>query len=197
MELWQTLMACGRLLKIVDDSSLAALKIHARTDRAPLRGRRCEYLLAWGKRGGERILAAHSIVPVAVISELEVSSWVKGNRPGFQIMLRVRLPRSVDAVGEPASLYLLGDRYHSVGQWQKLRVADFDVQLAERIRAMRAEFQRPVDAGEAYVDQVVFNVFGGAAENHFWVDDLAIRAGVPARVASGQSGAGTISLERS
>ena len=170
-------------LRVCDDSSLAALKLQTRTDQSTYRGRRSEYVRLIGKRGGERIFLAQGIVPVALISELEVSSWVKGNRPGFQILMRVRLPRARDSSGAPSSLYIWGERYETTGQWQQLHVTNFKAQFEERIRAMRAEHQRPIDSGEAYVDQVVFNLFGGAGENEIWIDDLAVIAGIPVHVA--------------
>lgn len=166
-------------LKLMRSDSLSRIRTHVRTDRSPYRGRRSEFISLLGNRGGERILATQPIPPVAAISELEVHAWVKGNRPGFQIMLRVRLPRSLDAAGAPLSLYLLGDRYRAVGQWQQLRVAQFETQLTHQIRAMRVEHRVPVDPTEAYVDQVAFNLYGGADENRFWLDDLEIVAGIP------------------
>lgn len=171
-------------LKLSRSDSLARLNTHVRTDRSPYRGRRSEFISVLGNRGGERILASQDITPVAAISELEVLAWVKGNRTGFQIMIRVRLPRSRDSSGEPLSLYLLGDRYESVGNWQQLRVAHFDDQLTRQIRAMRANHNSAIDPTEAYVDQVVFNLFGGAEVNRFWLDDLSIRSGIPIQVES-------------
>lgn len=174
-------------LVLTETHSVARLVQHVRTDQSPFRGRRSEFLHFWGKRGGERVLATHDIVPLSLISELKVACWVKGNLPNVQIMLRVRLPRTLDDDGTPLSLHLLGDRYESVGDWEQLRVADFDKQFAERVRAMRAAYQQPVDTSEAYVDQVLFNLFGGPEENVIWLDDLSIQSGIPARTPSQDS----------
>ena len=167
-------------LTVAASEALAAIREHTRTDDSPYRGRRCEALTLMAHRGGERILATQAIFPVAVISELQVSAWVRGNRHGYQIMMRVRLPRSLDEAGLPLALYVGGDHYAGAGNWQQLRVADFESQLKQQARAMRAHRQHDVDLGEAYVDQIAFNLFGEAGVNRIWIDDLAITAGISA-----------------
>lgn len=166
-------------MRIVDSKSLTKIRRHHRSDQSPYRGRRSEHISVIGARGGERILAVQDIQPVAAIQELEFSLWVRGNRVGFQLMARVRLPRCMDDQGEPISMYVLGDRYSSPNNWQRLTVRAFEKQISDQVRAMRVDAGSYVDATEAYVDQIAINVYGGAENNVLSIDDLAGFAAVP------------------
>ena len=165
-------------MQIIKSRSLAKVQRHHRSDQSPYRGRRSEFISVIGARGGERILAAKDIEPVAAIPELEFAVWVRGNRVGFQMMARVRLPRSLDDAGEPLSIYVFGDRYSSPNNWQHLTVSGFEEQISNQVRAMRVDAGSYVDATEAFVDQVAINVYGGAKHNVLSVDDFTAHAAV-------------------
>ncbi len=166
-------------MQIVESKSLTKVRRHHRSDHSPYRGRRSELISVVGTRGGERILATHDIQPVAAIPELEFSLRLRGNRVGFQIMARVRLPRSMNDSGEPIAIYVLGDRYSSPNVWQRLTVRAFEKQISNQVRAMRVEHGSYIDPTEAYVDQVVVNAYGGAENNILSIDDLTAFAAVP------------------
>ena len=159
------------------EDALHLVRTHRRSDLAPLRGRRCEYLSLVANQGGEQILCSHPLDRYAAIQELAVSLWLRGNREGFQIMARVRLPREL-ADGEPMAVTIYGDRYASPGFWQQLSVDDFPARVADAVRALQIELGRHLDAGEAYVDQVLVNAYGGAGLNRIWIDDLAAASAV-------------------
>jgi len=169
-------------MRIIEGRSLARIRRHQRSDHSPYRGRRSEFISVIGARGGERILAAQEIKPVAAISELEFALWLRGNRNGFQLMARVRLPRSLNDAGEPIAIYVLGDRYSSTKNWQRLTVSGFEDQISSQVRAMRVDAGSYVDATEAYVDQVAINIYGGAENNVLSIDDLTAFAAVPVPV---------------
>lgn len=166
--------------RVSHSRSSMGTKSHSRTDYAAHSGRRSEYIAVFGKRGGERILATHPIPPSAAINELRISLWIRGTRPGYQLMARVRLPRTRDANGEPASFYVYGDTYTDVGSWQELVVGEFEQRVSESARVERIARGKRVDHAEAYVDQIAVNLFGGAGLNRVWLDDLSLDAAVMA-----------------
>ena len=164
--------------RVLDSPTLAAPARVRRTDAAPFAGLRCELISALGNRGGERILAVHSIPPVAAIKELVVRAQVRGNRPGFQLLARVRLPRTRDQDGQPLSFFIHGDTYSSPASWQELALTDVDRKVGDGVRALRIERGEHLNAAQAYIDQVALNVYGGAKQNIVWVDNLALEAAV-------------------
>ena len=181
--------------QIPASDSSAGVKSHNRTDYAAHSGRRSEYIAVFGKRGGEQILATHPIPPSAAIREFRISLWVRGQRPGFQLMARVRLPRTLDDRGEPVSFYVYGDSYTNVGSWQELVVSEFDERVEELARVERISLGKHVDHAEAYVDQVAVNLFGGAGLNRVWLDDLSLDAAVRARPPKSDSSLVAVSAE--
>lgn len=173
--------------EIQPSDSLQVVSLQRRTDRSPLRGHRCELAVVVGRRGGDTIYAAHDVTPCAVIEEFAAKLWVRGNRDGYQLFVRVRLPRALDESGEPMSMLLPGDQYAAVGQWQQLVVTDLGPKLASMTRVLRARFQRPIDPAEAYVDMVVVNVFGSAGTNRIWFDDLTLEGAIRRRPSDGHN----------
>ena len=168
-------------------SSLGGIKSHSRTDSAAHSGRRSEYISLYGKRGGEQILATHTMPPSAAINELRIGLWVRGNRPGFQLMARVRLPRDVDEHGEPFSFYVYGDRYVQTGGWQELTLTGIRDKIAKALPVERISLGRHLEQAEAYVDQIALNVFGSSGLNRVWIDDLVLDAAIPAAIHSSDS----------
>ena len=164
--------------EILPSDSLLTVADHRRTDRAPLRGHRCEFAAVVGRRGGDTIYATHKLPPSAVIDEFAARLWVRGNHNGFHLLVRVRLPRTLDERGDPISMLLPGDHYTSPGEWQQLVVRDLVPKLAGMTRVLRAQQNRPIDPTEAYVDMLVLDVFGSAGINRVWLDDLTLEAAV-------------------
>ena len=162
--------------------SLAAPARLSRTDRGPHNGLRCEQIAVWGSRGGEQILATHAIPPSAAIDEFRASLWLRGDRNGFQLMGRVRLPRTLDEQGQPLAFYIYGDSYASPGVWQQLFLDRVSDKIGDAVRALRIEKGKHVEATEAYLDQIVVNVYGAAGLNRVWIDDLGLEAAVVAPV---------------
>lgn len=178
---------------VLPSESLAAPARLSRTDRGPHNGLRCEQIAAWGNRGGEQILATHAIPPSAAIDEFRASLWLKGDRNGFQLMARVRLPRTLDERGQPLAFYVYGDSYASPGIWQQLYLEHVSDKIGDAVRALRIEKGKHVDATEAYLDQIVVNVYGAAGLNRVWIDDLGLEAAVAAPVQN-RVGHGTVHL---
>ena len=169
--------------RLVRRSSGFQLLAHARTDQGPHSGLRCEHVAVQASRGGSRIHLTHVVPPSAAIDEFRASVWVRGNRPGFQLMARVRLPHTLDdRTGQSVSFFIRGEKYTDVGRWQQLSIGQIVDKIAVKTRVLRADPQvgRHFDASAPFVDRVVLNAYGGAGLNLLWMDDLEIVGSVPA-----------------
>ncbi len=142
---------------------------------------------------GTRVMIASDVAPAWVIDELHPSLWVKGTRPDVQLYARVVLPRTADPVENgPMTVLLPGPSYETAGRWQKLDFASLSQSLPElldeAVWKLRFRFEQPVDAGEAYLDKLVLNVYTGTGWSTVWIDDLEISGAVfanPAQLSSG------------
>jgi hypothetical protein len=157
---------------------------HQRVETNPHSGRRCEHLRITGG-GATAIYFAYPIRPARVIGELSVGLWLRSDRPGLQVVARVVLPRSLHPqTGEPLTTLVRGADLRQAGAWQLLRVENLPRAIELQVRVLRSQFGPQVDAREAYVDQVLVNVYGGQGTTSVWFDDLEITGAIePAGVA--------------
>ena len=107
--------------------------------------------------------------------------WVKSDRTGPQIMARVVLPRCVDPkTGAPMTALIHGNSYARAGTWQQLRIDDVPKAVAGAARMLRLETEVAVDTREAYIDEVLLNIYGGPGTTNVWIDDLDVAGFVAA-----------------
>jgi hypothetical protein len=124
---------------------------------------------------GSYVYFAYPTGQARVIDELKPSVWMKSDRQGLEILARIVLPRTVDpATGSAATVLVRGSTYSRVGQWQLLAVQGLPKALEEQVRVLRARLGPKVDSREAYVDQVVVNLYGGHGRATVWIDDLDV-----------------------
>ncbi|MCA9173429.1 MAG: hypothetical protein KDB14_02995, partial [Planctomycetales bacterium] len=144
-------------------------------------GSGCE-LIEFEAGQGTYFHVVHSITPSLIHPELAPQVWVKAERPGARLAVRVVLPHTKDPrTGQPASLLVLGSEYALSGQWQQLQVTDIPTQVSRHLRALRSQTQQPLDDREAYIDLIVVNTFQGTALNRIWLDDLEVMGQVQAQ----------------
>jgi hypothetical protein len=153
-------------------------------------GNGCESLRVSGD-SGTYVYLSHEIGAARIIGELAASVWVKADRPGLQILVRVVLPRSTDPrTGRPMTALIAGSGYTQVGAWQQLRVDNFPQLLERQVRVLRAQNGPQVDAHEAYLDRVLLNIYGGPGSTSVSIDDLEITGYVGRPSAAGNPPAG-------
>lgn len=153
--------------------SPARVAVHRRVGDQVHSGRRSEYVRL-NANGGTYFYLTHKIAHSRVIREFEPRLWVKSDRPGIQLMVRVVLPRTPEPLtGEPVRALLRGDFYSDEGDWQQLAVRGADRLLAREVLQIRSRGVPNVDAREAYVDMIVLNAYGGPGATHLWIDDLS------------------------
>ena len=134
-----------------------------------------EYVRITAKQG-TAIYLAQRVPPARVIAELATSVWVKSDRSGFQLLVRVVLPRTLDpATNAPWVLYLPGDIYGEAGAWRQLRLERIDQRLEQQVRILRQRNKGlRIDPLEAYVDHLLLNIHPGPGTAQVWLDDLAV-----------------------
>jgi hypothetical protein len=155
------------------------LENHARISSDPHSGQRSE-LLQISAAGGTYIYFSHELSPVRIVAELSPSVWIKANRPGIQLLARAILPHTMDPrSGQSLSILLRGNSYSSTGMWQQLVINDTPQLLSREMRELRAQLGPQIDAREAYVDQLLLNVYGGSGQTIVNIDDLAVTGAVP------------------
>jgi len=165
--------------QVLQSDAKFQVPVHQRTTEEQHQGQASETVRLIAGNGSYLFLG-HPLAPARVIRELRPSLWVKGDRPGAQLLLRIVLPRTQHPQsGQPLAVLVQGDIYRDAGSWQQLRVPDLLSQLAGQTRVLRQQYGSQVDAREAYVDRLVLNVYCGTGAAQFWLDDLEVEGAIP------------------
>ena len=77
-------------------------------------------------------------------------------------------------------MLIRGTSYTSTGVWQMLQIADTPLLLTRQLRVLQTEMKSPIDGREAYIDQLLLNIYGGPGQTSVNIDDLDI-PGIVAR----------------
>jgi hypothetical protein len=149
--------------------------VHDVTDQTAHTGQFSEHIQLTAEQGS----FIHYFYPTGrapVVEELTVSVWVKGNRPGTQLLARLVLPheRNPSSLDEPLTSLMHGTTYERVGRWQRLELRNPLKLAREHQQLMQAQLKRAVDFTDAYIDRLVLNVYGGPGLTEVWTDDLEI-----------------------
>lgn len=114
------------------------------------------------------------------IAEFQPSIWVRANRPGIRFLARVVFPRAADPkTGKPLSRLVGTATYTQQGTWQQLRIEGLPTLIVDAVHGLRARYGRNIDAGEAYIDRLLLNVYGGPGVTQVAIDDLELPHLVP------------------
>ena len=128
---------------------------------------------------GTYCYATYPIKSAAVIDELNISIWVRSERPGVQLLARVILPRTTDPNNDkPLSILVRGTILSKTGEWQQLTVSNLPTMVDRQSRVLRTQLRSPVDVREAHVDMIALNLYTGAGMSSVWIDDLFVRGEV-------------------
>lgn len=148
-------------------------RAHDVTDETAHSGQFSERI-AFTARDGTYVHYYYPLGRAPLAEELNVSVWVKANRPGTQLLVRLVLPheRTGTAIDEPRTVMLRGDAYDFVGRWQQLTLRRPLKTAKEQQLLLRTELGRDVDFSDAYVDRLVLNLYGGPGITEAWLDDL-------------------------
>ncbi len=165
--------ACDWVL-IEDDCELKILE-HRREDGA-------EFLKTFS-RHGTHAFARLMIPPTSVIPELQIRLPIKSNRSGHQILARVVLPRTLHpSTGQPYTVLVPGKIGSQNQMWESLVMNNVVQRLAEQVRISRSHASFAIDSREAFVDQILVNIYGGPGFCEIRMRDPIMQNAVPSAV---------------
>lgn len=155
------------------DATLKVLQ-HGLTDESAHGGQRCEQIRLQVEKGS--FIHYTLDLPRAVINdELNLSLWVKSNRPGIQLLCRIVLPRERDPedASRPLTVLVRAEPYQST-RWKLLGLPQPVKRLREQQQLLTHRLGRAVDSTAAYIDQLVLNLYDGPGAVDVWIDDLEV-----------------------
>jgi hypothetical protein len=111
-----------------------------------------------------------------ISSQLSARVFVKAFRPNIQLRARVVLPRHRDPKNPnaPLTAVIVGDSYDTPNKWQALTIGDPADGLKKLRAILTAELKQEVVLTEAYIDQLILQVYPGPGVTEVWIDDLEI-----------------------
>ena len=138
-------------------------------------GKQSEYLeLIAGQ--STHIHYAYDTPHIRLIDELNPSVWVRANRNHVQIIATVVLPRTVDPqTKKPLEVQVYGDAYNTAGSWQKLTIPKIYSQLKSKVPSLRSQHGPDVNAGQAYIANIMLNTYSAPGKLQLWIDDFEMQ----------------------
>ena len=117
----------------------------------------------------------HPVQRLPVLDEVAIEVVQRSNHPGLQLAAEVVFPRNVNTeTGQPLRAIIYGQRSTTTDRWQRLRLENVPQLVTRQARLMSVGPNQQVDDREAYIDQVVLVVPGGAGESLLEVDQLTV-----------------------
>lgn len=138
-------------------------------------GQRSEFIHVEAETGSF-IHYIYDIGQAPVREDLTASVWVRGNRPGVQLIARLVLPkeRHPERPDEPLTVMMRGDIYQQSSRWQRLEMRRPMKLVTEQQQLLRAQLSRDIDVTDAFIDRLILNLYPGPGETQIWLDDLEV-----------------------
>jgi hypothetical protein len=153
------------------DSSYRELA-HDISDKTSHTGQLSEHIQIDAEQGNA-IQYMYALGKATICEELNISVWLKANRPGIQLQARVVLPRERgNNLDDRLTTILRGDQYQLSGRWQRLELRGTIKLSQQQQQFMRLELKRDVDFRDAYVDRLILSIQSGPGMTEMWIDDL-------------------------
>jgi hypothetical protein len=148
---------------------------HVTTDQFAHDGLRSEMIQLTAEQGSF-IYYQYTIGRALLNDELAASVWVKANRPGVQLAARLVLPheRNPNNLDDHLTVTIRGDRLKAAGHWERLELRRPCDLIKQQQGVMQATLKRPVNIQDAYIDQLLLNVYTGPGLTEVWIDDLEV-----------------------
>ena len=125
---------------------------------------------------GEFVQMEHVLPRARVFNELKLSLWVRSNRPGAALFVRVVFPHQIDPSTEKVlHTFLRGGTYSNTGRWQRLTCTTLQRQMDLQLRQIRARLKNTrIDPREAYVDRAYLTTRLAKGTTEFFLDELKL-----------------------
>ena len=157
--------------------SNALIRTHRRDFGIRHEGKASEQIIVETEReGSELVLERKLSKPGRVIPDLTASVWVRCNRPGMQLHLRVIFPNQKEPQsGAVLSTLIPGTVYHRVREWQELTCETTERAMQNEIHLLRAKYRpETINTRESFVYQVVLICPLRQGTTEAFVDDLSV-----------------------
>jgi hypothetical protein len=159
------------------DRADAAYKVlaHQLTDETAHGGQRCEHIQLRAEKG-THIYYTYKVGRAPISEDLNVGLWLKSTRPGVELLCRVVLPRERDpgTVGQPRTVLVRCEPYQNPSRWKLLTLNQPIKRLREQQQLLQAQLGRDVLIDDAYVSELVLNLYDGPGQVDVWIDDLEV-----------------------
>lgn len=158
----------------------ARLRSHTRTSQIAHDGRSAELLQIDAVQRGGRLYLEYATPPALVFDELQARLWLRANRPGMQIGVRIVFPRQVNPqTGHALTADLWGDVYSSTHRWQLLACRTGDDAVRQLLTRLRHQYTAALPTADLdmhgmYVDRVVLAQAVEAGASEYAVDSLEL-----------------------
>jgi|GEM_PF-5122319 len=160
--------------KLVLSDGQTRVLLHTRDFRVARSGHASESI-GLSTQGGSYAYLAYEINPLMLIDELQASVWVRANRSGLQLAMRVVLPHTRDPrTGRNISVLVRGGSNDQIDVWQQLTIGNVRRAFEVKRPALVDQYGPQVDFREAYVDRILLNAHGGKGTTQLWIDDLEL-----------------------
>ena len=152
----------------------ANLAIHQRR-RGAGRAGGAEFVRVNAQKENTPIRLEHQVPAATVLDELVASVWVKSEREGLTLALKIILPEVIDSeTRTPRTLLIVGDQYRTAGQWQQLKCQTTERSVREQLQLKRALKQISTEPKGMFVDQVILDGQIPPGTTDIYIDDLSL-----------------------
>lgn len=157
----------------------AELDVHERRREGARRGK-SEFIRIQATVENTPLKVEHAVPAARVLDELTASVWVRSDRPGVELAIRIAIHGTKHpTTGSPLTLVVVGDKYEEAGKWQQLKCRTTDKAVSDKLRRLRANQKINIDAAEMYVDQIILGSQLDQGITEIMIDDLEFGPMIP------------------
>ncbi|MDB5392227.1 MAG: hypothetical protein JWM11_7873, partial [Planctomycetaceae bacterium] len=122
-----------------------------------------------------RIELVHRLSPARALDELTASVWVRSNRTGATLALRIVFPHLTDPqTGHKMVRWIEGDSYTADNTWQSLKCQTTKKEVQRRMQLLRASLGPEIDLQDVYVDRALIFAELGTGTTELCFDELKL-----------------------
>src|SRR5690606_14973620 len=127
---------------------------------------------------GSYVRVSHPVPRSLIFDELKATLWIRSNRAGATLAVRIILPNERDpATNEPVAFDLHGEAYTDLQRWQQLTCQTHNDAIERQLKLLRSKLARfsdgrTLDTSQMYVSQVVLKVPAEQGTTDLLLDDL-------------------------
>ena len=133
--------------------------------------------IAFTAGAGRNLIVTHSVTPSFVIPELKASVRLNAQRRGVQLRARIVLPHNQLPSGQTMTVVLQGPFSKRQGKFETLSFEgemSLDKLLEAQLWLLRSKYHQEVTLRDAYIDQLLLNVYTGPGKSQTRIDHMKL-----------------------